>query len=125
MRFLSTKVHGILDYLFGIALVLSPFLLWSTEMDLDLWIPLVAGTALILISVCTDYEWGATKAFTMRSHLTMDLLLGIILAISPWIFGFADVVFVPFLIFGAFEIIAALVTKLEPERRGKLGPSTL
>jgi putative flippase GtrA len=125
MRFLPTKVHGLLDYLVGIALAISPFLLWTTEMDIDLWIPLVAGVALIVISVCTDYEWGAAKTFTMRSHLTLDLLLGVFLAISPWLFGFADVVFVPFLVFGAFEIIAALVTKLEPERRGKLGPSTL
>ena len=125
MRFLPTKVHGLLDYLAGITLAISPFLLWTTTMDLDLWIPLVAGVALIVISVCTDYEWGAAKTFTMRSHLTLDLLLGIFLAISPWLFGFADVVFIPFLIFGAFEIIAALVTKLEPERRGNLGPSTL
>ena len=125
MRFLPTKVHGLLDYLVGIALAISPYLLWTTKMGVDLWIPLLAGVALIVISVCTDYEWGAAKTFTMRSHLTLDLLLGIFLAISPWLFGFADVVFVPFLVFGAFEIIAALVTKLEPERRGKLGPSTL
>ena len=125
MRFLPTKVHGLLDYLIGIALAISPYLLWTTSMEMDLWIPLLAGVALIVISLCTDYEWGAAKTFTMRSHLTLDLLLGIFLAISPWLFGFADVVFVPFLVFGVFEIIAALVTKLEPERRGKLGPSTL
>ena len=125
MRFLPTKVHGLLDYLVGIALAISPYLLWTTSMEMDLWIPLLAGVALIVISLCTDYEWGAAKTFTMRSHLTLDLLLGIFLAISPWLFGFADLVFVPFLVFGAFEIIAALVTKLEPERRGKLGPSTL
>ena len=125
MRFIPTKVHGLLDYLVGITLAISPFLFWSTEMDLDLWIPLVSGVALILISVCTDYEWGAAKTFTMRSHLTLDLLLGIFLAISPWLFGFADVVFFPFLIFGALEIISALSTKLEPTQRGKLGPSTL
>lgn len=125
MRFIPTKIHGLLDYLLGITLVISPYLLWSTEMGWDLWIPMLAGVALILISVCTDYEWGAAKTFSMRGHLTMDLLLGILLAISPWLFGFADVVFVPFLIFGAFEIIASLVTKLEPERSGKLGASTL
>jgi hypothetical protein len=125
MRFLPTKIHGLLDYLTGITLAISPFLFWTTDMGIDLWIPLIAGVGLILISVCTDYEWGATKVFTMRSHLTMDLLMGVFLAISPWLFGFADLVFAPFLIFGVFEILASLITRLDPERRGKLGPSTL
>jgi len=125
MRFLSTKVHGLLDYLGGITIVLSPFLFWTTAMEADLWVPVIMGAALILVSVWTDYEWGAFKSISMRSHLAIDTIAGVLLAASPWLFGFADVVYWPFVIFGLFEIGSALITKKEPGRRGKLGPATL
>ena len=53
----------------------------------------------------------------MRIHLLFDLTNGIILAASPWLFGFADVVYLPHLIFGIFEIGASLVTRQQPERK--------
>ncbi|MEJ7827105.1 MAG: SPW repeat protein [Segetibacter sp.] len=46
---------------------------------------------------------------------------GILLAASPWIFSFADTVYIPHLIFGLLEIGASLMTKTQPE--GNFGQS--
>lgn len=55
-------------------------------------------------------------------HLLFDLLSGILLAASPWLFGFADQVYLPHLIIGMLEIGAALMTKTGPahSEEGKL-----
>lgn len=125
MRFIPTKIHGLLDYLMGIALIISPFFFWTTEMGADFWVPFLLGTGMILYSVCTDYEWGAFRSIKMATHLNLDLGGGLLLAVSPWLFGFADLVFLPHLLFGLAEIGASLLTQKEPTRKGLLGPNTL
>lgn len=125
MRFLPTKIHGLLDYLTGIALVFSPFFFWTPEMGADFWVPFLLGAGIVVYSVWTDYEWGAFRTLSMATHLKLDMAGGVLLAVSPWLFGFADLVFWPHLIIGVFEILASLITSTQPSRRGLLGPNTL
>ncbi|MGV3658513.1 MAG: SPW repeat domain-containing protein [Chitinophagaceae bacterium] len=114
MRFIPTKVHGYLDYLVGALLIASPWLFDFADGGAETWVPVVLGAGAILYSLITDYELGASKTISMRTHLTLDLISGIVLAASPWIFGFADYVWGPHLILGLFEIGAALMTRREP-----------
>ncbi|BBI59494.1 hypothetical protein HSBAA_08000 [Vreelandella sulfidaeris] len=44
----------------------------------------------------------------------MDLISGILLLVSPWLFGFADIVYLPHLILGILEIGASLTTEKQP-----------
>lgn len=52
----------------------------------------------------------------MRTHPGLDLASGVLLAASPWLFGFAGDVWAPHLIFGLLEIGAALMTKRSPSK---------
>jgi len=63
----------------------------------------------------TNYELGVTKGISMRTHLTLDLMSGILLAASPWIFGFSEYVYLPHLVLGILEIGASLVTSTQPQ----------
>jgi hypothetical protein len=47
----------------------------------------------------------------------LDLVSGILLAASPWIFGFSDYVYMPHLILGLFEIGASMMTDTVPSTR--------
>jgi hypothetical protein len=114
MRFIPTKVHGVMDYLVGILLIASPWLFDFNRGGMEAWIPVILGAGALMYSIMTDYELGLTRTLSMRTHLTLDLMSGILLAASPWIFGFADYVYVPHLILGLVEIGAALMTKREP-----------
>lgn len=115
MRFIPTKVHGLLDYLVGAVLAVSPWFLNFNRGGAETWVPVVLGIGAILYSLFTNYEWGVARRISMPTHLTLDLLSGIFLAASPWIFGFADYVYLPHLIFGILEIGASLMTKRQPE----------
>jgi hypothetical protein len=114
MRFIPTKVHGILDYLAGILLIASPWLFGFANDGAETWVPVVLGAMALVYSLCTDYELGAVKLLSMPVHLILDLLSGIVLAASPWIFGFSDTVYLPHLILGIFEIGASLMTRHIP-----------
>jgi hypothetical protein len=48
-------------------------------------------------------------------HLLLDAASGLLLAVSPWLFGFADRVFWPHLVIGLVEIGAALTTRTIPD----------
>jgi hypothetical protein len=114
MRIIPTKIHGILDYLVGALLIASPWLFDFADGGAKQWIPIVLGAGAILYSLMTNYELGASKTISMTTHLMLDLVSGIFLAASPWLFGFADEVYLPHLVLGLFEIGASLMTKREP-----------
>ncbi|HEU5147368.1 MAG TPA: hypothetical protein VFT90_11665 [Chryseosolibacter sp.] len=114
MRFLPTRVHGVLDYLVGILLIASPWVFDFARGGAENWVPVVLGAGAILYSMMTDYELGLSKNISMSTHLTLDLLNGIVLAISPWLFGFAEYVYLPHLILGILEIGVSLMTVKTP-----------
>lgn len=116
MRFIPTKVHGILDYLVGGVLVsASPWLFDFADGGAETWVPVAMGAGAILYSLMTDYELGAVRTLSMRAHLMIDRVWGLLLGASPWLFGFAHNVQAPHLAFGAFAIVASLITKRTPE----------
>ncbi|MDQ3100292.1 MAG: SPW repeat protein [Bacteroidota bacterium] len=117
MKIISSKVHGILDYTMGILLIASPWLLDFADNRTAMLIPIILGIAMIGLALITDYEMGATPVISMAGHLTVDLISGIFLAVSPWLFGFADDVYLPHLILGIAEVGASLMTERSPGRR--------
>jgi hypothetical protein len=122
MRFIETKTHGYLDYLMGIVLIAAPWIFNFDNGGAETWIPVVLGASMILLAMLTDYEVGLSRKISMRTHLTIDLMSGALLAASPWLFGFADLVWEPHLILGILEIGAALCTKKVPStERGRHG----
>jgi hypothetical protein len=111
MRFIPTRVHGVLDYLVGVVLMMAPWLLNFARGGAETIVPVVLGAGLIAYSLCTDYELGLVRRIPMNTHLTLDLIGGILLAASPWLFGFSDVIWQPHLIVGIIEIGASLMTQ--------------
>lgn len=112
MRLIKTKNHGYLDLPIGIHLVGIPFI-----SDIDLghpsnYVPMIIGLFIICYSLLTDYEFGIGP-LSMRTHLWLDVLTGGLLAASPWIFNFEDVVFFPHLLAGLFIIALSSVTNVK------------
>ncbi len=114
MQFINTKTHGYLDYIMGALLIAAPWLFDFAAGGAETWVPVAIGASVIIYSLMTDYELGATHRISMRTHLLLDLIGGALLAVSPWLFGFADYVWEPHLIFGIAEMGAALFTKRVP-----------
>lgn len=120
LRFIPTKVHGVLDYVVAIALLLAPMIFGFQEVGgAAVVIPMVLGIGLFAYSLLTNYEWGVFKAIPMPVHLTFDIIASLFLALSPWLFGFADQamnVWLPHVVVGIAVIIVVLCSKTQPEQ---------
>ncbi|WP_057938640.1 SPW repeat protein [Algoriphagus resistens] len=111
MRFIDSKTHGILDYLSVVLFVASPWIFGFANEGTAMWIPVIIGVAVLLMSLMTDYELAAARIIPFTTHLTMDVIAGLFLIISPWVFDFADVVKWPHVALGVFAVGAGLFTR--------------
>lgn len=114
MKIISTRVHGIMDYSMGLLLIAAPWIFNFASGGAETWIPVILGIGAIIYSLMTNYEYGAANIISMKSHLWIDGIAGLFLALSPWLFGFAAVVYLPHLILGLLEMGAALMTDPYP-----------
>ena len=114
MRVIPTRTHGILDYLVGVVLIIAPWLFGFSDGGPEMWVPIILGAGLILYSLLTNYELGVARVIPMSTHLLLDIASGIVLAVSPWIFGFADEIWWPHVVVGILEILAGLMTQTVP-----------
>jgi hypothetical protein len=122
MRFISTKVHGILDYLMGALLIAAPWLFGFAGDGAETWVPVILGIVMLLQALMTDFEMGVFKSISMPTHLRMDFIAGIFLAASPWIFDFDEYVWAPHVIFGLMEVAASLITRTMPTYASTANP---
>jgi hypothetical protein len=113
---ISTKTHGILDYLSAPMLVALPRLLqWDNKLTNILT---GAGLGALGYSLVTRYELGLFKLLPMKWHLALDMMSGAMLAAAPFLLLNDDErdsgVNTILASIGAFEIAAALLTQPQP-----------
>src|SRR5215217_8087048 len=116
MRFIPTRVHGVLDYLTAGVLIAAPSTLGFRRHSMQRWLPLALGVGTIGYSLLTDYELGLFKVIPMPMHLALDAANGALLAASPWLFGFAEETAAPHLGLGLFEIAVTASSQTAPPR---------
>ncbi|MEO6942518.1 MAG: hypothetical protein ABI238_04435, partial [Terrimesophilobacter sp.] len=120
MRFIPTKVHGVLDYVVAIALILAPWIFgFSGVGGAAVIIPIVLGIGLFLYSLLTRYELGLMKLIPMPVHLVFDLVASLFLIASPFLFGFvnqAPNAWLPHIVVGVAVIAVVAFSQPAPGR---------
>jgi hypothetical protein len=114
MRFIPTKFHAPLDYIVGAALIASPWIFSFSDTTAPTVVSIVLGIGLIAYSLITNYELGVWKVAPMAVHNLIDIVAGAFLALSPWLFGFADDpanVWIWFVVVGLAAVFLGLTTK--------------
>jgi hypothetical protein len=116
---LPTRIHGILDYVIGVLLVAAPWLIGFAAGGAETWVPVGVGVAIVAYSAATHYEMGVLRRLSIPLHLWLDALMGVLLAISPWVLGYDDRVWLPHVVVGVLLVGAAAITDTVPgfERR--------
>jgi hypothetical protein len=118
MRFIPSRIHGILDYIVGVLLLLAPEIFGFSQVGgAAVTIPRVIGVLILVQGVLTRYEMGLFKVLPFSFHLAMDYIVGIFLAGSPVLFGFSNQptnVWLPHVLVGAFIFFSTLFTETQP-----------
>jgi hypothetical protein len=109
----STRVHGMVDYLIGAALVLYG-LLAETGGGSGTMVLVAAGAAMIGSALVTEFELGVVRFVQIPVHLWLDGVIGLLVAISPWALGFYREVWLPHLLVGIFLGTFAFLTQTVP-----------
>jgi hypothetical protein len=121
MRIIPTRMHGMLDYIVGALLIASPWIFgFANESSTAKWVFVAIGIAMLATSLMTNYELGMMKVIPMHMHLWVDAIAGVVLALSPWIFGYSNDTgtngWVPALVIGIVELGTAGMSDPWPER---------
>ena len=117
---ISSRMHGMLDYPGGIALIAAPWIFgFSNVGGAAKTIPIVLGILILLQSLITDYELSVADVLPLPMHLAVDVLGGAFLALSPVLFGFTDEgvnAWLPHVVVGVALVLAGLMTQRERGR---------
>lgn len=121
MYFIPVKLYGVLDYLFGLLLMSSPWLFHFAPNEAvagaETITPVFIGVNLFMVALITNTEWGLSKIISFETHLAIDLVAGLFLAASPWLFNFVTIVYAPHLIIGLLAVFMVAATKRGPVHR--------
>jgi hypothetical protein len=113
MQRMSTRTHGLIDYVTGMALVALPNIMPMGKIATALFRG--AGGAAAVYSALTNYERGLYKVLPMKAHLTLDALSGGLMLGAAAMLDDEDAeVRATMVGVGLFEIAAAVMTETRP-----------
>lgn len=119
MGIISTKTHTVIGLVVGALLIFAPAIFNITN-DAAAMVPLWFGIFIIANELITTSPYSPLKLVPMKVHIVVDVVTGLFLALSPWIFGFADTnqasEWVPHVIVGVMVMGYALLTTTADSR---------
>src|SRR5688572_10627923 len=90
MGFISTKAHTVIGLIVGVVLILAPWIFGFSTVEAATLVPIIIGVFIIVNELMTTSPLSPLKLIPMKVHIAIDIVTGIFLAVSPWIFGFYD-----------------------------------
>jgi hypothetical protein len=112
MRFITDKIHGVIDYAAAAALIVGPFLLGFAAPDAAAkWLSVAAGAALLVYSALTSYSLGVRRLIPFPIHLAVDFAAGAAFLAAPFALGFGEVARAYFLVMGGAVLAVVLLTR--------------
>jgi hypothetical protein len=113
---ISTFVHGIIDYVYAVLLIASPWLFHFNTIGAQTYVVDIVAATILTYSMFTKYQLSLSKSIPMKIHIVLDGLLSIFLVASPWLFHFADKIYLPHVLFGVAGLVVVLLSSSkEPE----------
>lgn len=115
MQFISPRVHTIIGFIVGIALLLAPNIFGFSDVGgAAVAVPRIIGIIVILSELTVRGSFSKMGFIPMKIHIAMDVLMGIVLALSPWLFDFSDQgtnAWLPHVVVGIMMVGYALATR--------------
>jgi hypothetical protein len=112
----SPALHGLLDYVLGVVLVLAPFVLGFDD-DTATAVAVVAGIAELIVAATTAWSRGIIKLIPPAVHGVIDYVFTVALIVAPFIFGFSEdgraLTF--FLVLGIGGLLLVAATRFVPD----------
>jgi hypothetical protein len=112
---ISRRQHGFTDYSYiPLALTIPKLAGFEDEKSAVTMTRVLAGN-IFVSSFFTRAEWGVVKTMPYKTHLILDVAVGVLAASSPWLLDFAKnkAARNAFLLLGTFGILAGTLSRPE------------
>ncbi len=107
---MNSRVHGLLDYLVALVLIVAPYLFGFANGGPEQIVPQALGALIIVLSLITAYEMSVAKLIPYRVHLGIDVVQALFLLASPWLLGYADRIWWPHVLVAVVEIVVVALS---------------
>ena len=115
-RIITPRVHGLLDYMSAIVLILAPSVLEFNEVSpYAYWLSVIAGVILILYSLMTDYDFSIGMLIPLKTHLVIDFSAGVLFILWPFIFDFTGLALAYYLVMGFGVLLVVGLTQSDED----------
>lgn len=89
MRFITRKIHSLLDYPVALSLLAMPFILeLGVSNPAAKWLSVATGVAAFVLTMLTDHETGVICVLPYWLHVAIDRLVGITFLVASFVLGF-------------------------------------
>lgn len=113
--FISTAVYGVLNYILALTLIAAPWLFDLADISsAAFFLPMYIGWLQLIMAIFSNNETGFIKQFPLTIHFVLDVLMGFVLMVSPWLYTFSSKAFWPELLLGGLLFCMGLFTKKSP-----------
>lgn len=109
-RLLPWPLHGGVEYLAGIFLVLAPFLFGFRDGD-AFPVFMGVGVVILVIALLSPAPTGVFDLLPANAHAVLDYILAVFLLVAPFIFGFGDTPELISILLGLAHLVISLLTR--------------
>ena len=112
IRFLSPRLHAVVDYAAAAGLIVLPFVLGlGASAPLAFWLSVGSGVAVIGYSLLTSYAYSAAPVLPFKLHLLIDFAAAVAFAVAPFVFGFSGLDAVYYWVMAAAVLVVVAVSQ--------------
>jgi hypothetical protein len=86
---ISLTLHAALEPLIAALLIAAPFLFGFSNRGAPTAVAIVAGVAVLVVAMSTDWRLSLIRAIPVPAHLAVDLGMAGVLIASPFLFGYS------------------------------------
>lgn len=114
--------HAAGEPLLVVLLIAAPFLFGYSDDAGPTALSILLGIVVMVEAASTDWRLSLVQVIPVRVHAIIDVVLGIVLIASPFLFGFTDVAAATafFIVLGLLMVLGFLGTEWKPD--GARGP---
>ena len=106
-------IHVLIEYGVGVLTILSPFL-FSFDDGAAKVLAVLIGAGILVLAVVSDAPTGIARTLPAASHVVLDYVLGLVLIVLPFVFGFAgddNAATAYFIVLGVAYVVLAVLTR--------------
>jgi hypothetical protein len=84
------KVHAALEPLVAIVLIAAPWIFGFNDVGSSTAVSIAVGVIMLISGLSTRWRMSLVKLIPLRTHFRMDLVLGAVLIVAPFVLGDSD-----------------------------------